>query len=426
MTEDDPVDRGFIARTLAEDGYDVREAASGSECLARVAERIPDAITLDLVMPGMSGFEVLDALRSDPATRQVPVIVVTARDLSREERDHLRGRVGSVLEKSRISPGTLLSEVGRTLARLAGTSHGAQRRAGTVTPARPAPAGGRRVLVVEDSEPAIVQVRSALESAGYTVDVARGGEEAIERMRSVPPDGIVLDLMMPRVDGFAVLERMRGTPATARTPVLILTAKDLTREDLGRLSANNVRQCIQKGDVDRAELIRQVGLMFDGGARRAAEPPPPPPPVPARSRRAPAPGELPTVLAVEDNPDNMTTLRAILGGRCRFVAATDGDEGLEAARRERPHVVLLDISLPKRDGPAVARLLRDDPSTRDIPIVALTAHAMKGDEERFLASGFDGYVAKPIDLDHLLGTLERLIGPLPVRADAFRQEAGAP
>jgi len=290
---------------------------------------------------------------------------------------------------------------------------------------------------VEDSEPAIIQVRSALEAAGYAVDVARGGEEALEQMRSHPPDGIVLDLMMPRVDGFAVLERMRGTPATARTPVLILTAKDLTREDLGRLSANHVRQCIQKGDVDRAELLRQVGLMFEGEEPRAPEPSPPshpsppsPPSPPARGggRRSHAPGTLPTVLAVEDNPDNMTTLRAILGRRCRFVAATDGDEGLEAARRERPDVILLDVSLPKRDGPAVARLLRDDPSTRDIPIVALTAHAMKGDEERFLAAGFDGYVAKPIDLDHLLGTLERWLGPLPlpVPGDAGRGEPKAP
>jgi signal transduction histidine kinase/HAMP domain-containing protein len=118
-----------------------------------------------------------------------------------------------------------------------------------------------RILLVEDNEAAIIQVRSVLESAGFAVDVARGGQEAIAYVARTIPDGIVLDLMMPQVDGFAVLETIRGTSATSNIPVLVLTAKDLTPDDFKRLSANNVQQLVQKGDVNRESLLEKVRAM---------------------------------------------------------------------------------------------------------------------------------------------------------------------
>ncbi|SMP76848.1 Signal transduction histidine kinase [Desulfonatronum zhilinae] len=121
-----------------------------------------------------------------------------------------------------------------------------------------------QILLVEDNEAAIIQVRSVLESAGYAVDVARDGREALDFVTQVIPDGIVLDLMMPQVDGFAVLEKTRSTSATANIPVLVLTAKDLTPDDLKRLSANNIQQLVQKGDVDRESLLNKVSAMVGG------------------------------------------------------------------------------------------------------------------------------------------------------------------
>ncbi len=121
-----------------------------------------------------------------------------------------------------------------------------------------------RVLLVEDNDAAIIQVRSVLESAGYAVDVARDGREALVFVAQTIPDGIVLDLMMPQVDGFAVLENIRSTPATANIPVLVLTAKDLTPDDLKRLTANNIQQLVHKGDVDRESLLNKVSAMVRG------------------------------------------------------------------------------------------------------------------------------------------------------------------
>ncbi len=118
-----------------------------------------------------------------------------------------------------------------------------------------------RILLVEDNEAAIIQVKAVLESAGYRVHVARGGQAAIDYVAHTIPDGIILDLMMPGIDGFAVLEKIRGTSQTSKIPVLILTAKNLTPEDLKRLSANHVQQLVQKGDVDRETLLMKTRTM---------------------------------------------------------------------------------------------------------------------------------------------------------------------
>jgi len=124
--------------------------------------------------------------------------------------------------------------------------------------------GSSRILLIEDNEAAIIQVRSVLETNGYVVEVARGGQEAFDFVAHTLPDGIVLDLMMPEIDGFAVLESIRGRSATAKIPVLILTAKDLTTDDFKKLSANNVQQLVQKGDVDQKSLLMKVRVMLGG------------------------------------------------------------------------------------------------------------------------------------------------------------------
>lgn len=140
----------------------------------------------------------------------------------------------------------------------------------------PARAAGRgalsaapRILLVEDNEAAIIQIRSVLERAGYRVDVTRGGQEAFEYVSHTIPDGIVLDLMMPEIDGFEVLEKVRGRSATKAIPVLILTAKDLTPEDFKRLSANHIQQLVQKGDVDQESLLLKISAMLKDGRNHA-------------------------------------------------------------------------------------------------------------------------------------------------------------
>ena len=397
VVDDDRADAALIADYLSQAGYGTLIAHSGPEALRLAAAHQPFAITLDVIMPDMDGWEVLQALKRNPATTLIPVIIASmAED---RETGLALGAIGVVSKP--VERDALLTEVRRLsppgeTSVLAVDDDGADR--------------GNRVLLVEDSEPAIVQIKMVLEGAGYAVDVARGGQEALSAMAGTPPGGIILDLMMPGMDGLTLLERLRGTPATARTPVLILTAKDLTSDDLARLSANNVRQLIQKGDVDRDELLRQVGNLLGRApsARAAVEPPGPPPSRPEEPRH-PA-GLLPVILAVEDNADNMSTLRAMLKDRCVLLEAEDGEEGLNMALSQRPSLILLDLSLPKLDGFTVLGRLKEKEATRAIPVIALTAHAMKSDRERALASGFDGFVVKPIEMEELLEAVEKRVG----------------
>ena len=117
------------------------------------------------------------------------------------------------------------------------------------------------------------------------------------------------------------------------------------------------------------------------------------------------------IVVIEDNPDNRELVSVILSETFMVTEYETGAEALEGMKRERPDLVLLDISLPQMDGPEVVRKIRSDVELRSIPIIALTAHAMAGDREKYLAMGFNDYVAKPIlEEAALLGTIERWLG----------------
>jgi CheY-like chemotaxis protein/anti-sigma regulatory factor (Ser/Thr protein kinase) len=267
----------------------------------------------------------------------------------------------------------------------------------------PAPGQGQRVLVVEDNEPAIIQLTDILQADGYCVQVAHNGKEALEQIDQALPAAMILDLMMPEVDGFQVLKSIRSVEKTANIPVLILTAKHITKDDLSFLKGNHIHQLIQKGDIDKAGLLDAVAGMVT---------PPPPPEKPALRTlrpRKPARSGKPVVLVVEDNPDNLRTAKALLSDRYQVIGACDGKEGIRQARAHLPDIILMDIAMPRMDGLEALAVIRADEKLRHIPVIAATASAMKGDRETILAHGFDGYVSKPIDAELLKKILREVL-----------------
>ena len=395
VVDDSPVDRRFLAGLLEELNCRVREAADGREALALIADQRPDVVCLDLVMPELDGFDVLARIRADPATRDLPVIVVTAKDLTQDERDRLALSVERVMTKRRDGQPELAGELARALEE-------------TV----PSPGStGRAVLVVEDNEIAALQIRAALEAHRYAVTVASGGAGALAAVRVAVPDAIVLDLMMPDVDGFEVFSQLRSRPATRHTPVLVLTAKELTAEDRARLVYNNVSQLVQKGSVDRDQLVACVAGLFSHTepkellARPVADRRPPE----AQADGGPAaPG---TVLVVEDHPDNLLTLGLMLDkAGCPYVSAGNGREAVRVARATRPALILMDVQLPGMSGLEATRALKGDPDTAGIPIVAVTARAMEGEREAILATGCDDYISEPVAPEALSAILRRWLG----------------
>jgi signal transduction histidine kinase/DNA-binding response OmpR family regulator/HAMP domain-containing protein len=263
----------------------------------------------------------------------------------------------------------------------------------------PSPA---RILVMEDQEVVARQIHDALRDAGHVVEVALGGAEAIEKAAAAPPDLVVLDLMMPGVDGLSVLARLRRMKETADVPIIILTAKELTRREREIIGRNEIAELITKGSVDRAELLRRIGAQLTPAEPGAVAPALSVAPAATDPAAVPADPLADLALVVEDNPDNVAALGAFLDRiGCPFVVARDGESALALARARRPGLVLLDIQLPGMSGLDVARALRADAAMRHARLVALTAKAMPGDREAALEAGCDEHLAKPLDLQRL-------------------------
>ncbi|MFZ4724907.1 MAG: response regulator [Paludibacter sp.] len=253
----------------------------------------------------------------------------------------------------------------------------------------------KTILLVEDSEPAIIQIKDFMEESGYKIIVARDGRQALDIIEVTIPDAIILDLMMPVIDGFQVLQTIRDAEKTAYIPVLILTAKHITKDELKLLKRNNVHQLIQKGDVNRIELLNSVANLFEKDVE-----------VNYVDRMIDG---KPVVLIVEDNPDNMITVKALLDNKFEVVEAIDGIQAVSQAKKFIPNLILMDIALPGVDGIQAFKTIRNNSKLTHIPIIAITASAMTSDRETVLAHGFEAYIPKPIDEQVFFSTIHKVL-----------------
>ncbi|NQV42265.1 MAG: response regulator [Candidatus Marinimicrobia bacterium] len=263
-----------------------------------------------------------------------------------------------------------------------------------------------RLLVVEDQEPAIIQLRSILEPIGYTIDVARDGRIALDYLENTLPDGIILDLMLPGIDGFEVLKTVRENQTSAHIPILVLSSKNLSSAEIKSLHYNNIQQMIQKGDVNKQDLIDGIGRMLhleeQGRATGQTATGRDTSQVNMSKQNPKA-----TILIIEDNQDSLTSLKAVLKDQYHLLEAMDGEKGWEMIQSKKPNLVLLDIMLPQLDGYTIAKRAKADIQLRDIPIIAVSGKAMKGDREKMLAAGCDDSLSKPIDQDKLKAKLNK-------------------
>ncbi|MBN1650456.1 MAG: response regulator [Bacteroidales bacterium] len=390
-----------LTEFLKDAGYKTVHSKSIKEAIDLAEQNQPFALIIDISLENRQGFRLLEALSKNTKTQDLPVIIFTSEELTEDEKFKLSTNVSAFIKKEKTNLAYTFEEFSWLFEEIEKThsnNHKHKRKA------------KKRLLIVEDNQEAIVQIKSVLEKEHYTVDVATGGKEALEYINHTIPDGIILDLMMPEIDGFEVLEKLRGTEKSKKIPVLILTAKDLTREDLTRLSNNNIQQLIHKGDIDIKGLLLKVSLMLENGTTQNNFQPP----IREKSTKSKNSGlstnkGLKHILIVEDNPDNMTTIKAILKDKYSISEALDGEMGLLVADKLKPDLIILDISLPKLTGDEIIKRLKTNKDTGSIPVLAVTAQAMKGDKENFLQMGFDGYVPKPINDELLLNEISMLL-----------------
>ena len=235
VVEDDPDDQALIVSTLTSAGYSVNTANTGAQAIARCREQRFEAITLDLLLPDANGLEVLEAIRSSELNRDVPVIVIT---VITESGAAAGFTVHDLLSKPVAGPSILAS----------------LQRAGV----RSERAG--RVLVVDDDAASTRLMSATLEQLGYRAITANRGTEGLAIAVEDPPLAVILDLLMPEMDGFEFLERLRHLPRCASVPVIVWTVKDLSVADYKRLESS-VQGILQKGQ-DAGTVILEALRIF--------------------------------------------------------------------------------------------------------------------------------------------------------------------
>lgn len=274
---------------------------------------------------------------------------------------------------------------------------------------------GRSVLVADDDLITQKILRITLECAGYEVTAAADGEETLRALESRVPDVVVLDVMMPKLDGFSVLRRIRDDPRTARVPVVLLTGRS-SPEDLWRGWQEGVDYYLTK-PFDSEELLRFMDRALDPTVLQH-----PPAPVPDPAAGPAEPVEAPpapasdaatvtaTVLVVDDDPSIQKMLRLNLELEGYAVdSAFDGAQALERLACARPDLVVLDVMMPLLDGLEVLRRIRENPATADLPVILLTARSSEDDMWQGWQEGVDYYMTKPFDIDELLRSMDRLL-----------------
>ncbi|NVJ21905.1 response regulator [Myxococcus sp. AM011] len=344
----------------------------------------PSAILLDMNLPDQSGLMVLDQLKRDPRTRHIPVHVISVTDASREALE--RGAVGYAVKP--VKREQLMEAVRKLETRM--------------TP------GVQRVLVVEDDTRQRESIEKLLESEDVRIDGVATATEALELLKQNTFGCMVMDLNLPDLSGYELLEQMAELETVSFPPVIVYTGRSLTREEEQRLRRYS-KSIIIKGARSPERLLDEVSLFLHQVESKL-------PPERqrmlqvARDREAALDGRR--ILVVEDDVRNIFALSSVLEPRgAKVEIARNGREALERLANSMAQVsqgvdlVLMDIMMPEMDGLTAMREIRKRSEWQKLPIIALTAKAMRDDQEKCLAAGANDYIAKPLDVEKLLSLI---------------------
>ena len=360
-------------------GFKSVVALRGQEALALAREYLPTAVVLDVFLPDMLGWTVLNALKLDSRTRHIPVQMLSVE----EERQHgLSHGAFAYL----VKPATT-GELEQALDRLKSY----------VAPHT------KRLLVIEDNDRERESIVALLEHDDIEIQAVASGAGALEKLSTQRFDCCVVDLRLPDMSGFELLERLQAEPALREIPIIVFTGKELSAEEETRLRI--VAKSIILKDVQSPErLLDETSLFLHRVIEELPEA--------KRLMIERLHGSMEAlrgrkVLVVDDDARNIFALTTILENQGMDVlSATNGRQAIDLIKRTPDlSVVLMDIMMPEMDGYETMRQIRKDPELRTLPILALTAKAMKGDREKCLEAGASDYIAKPVNTEQLLSLL---------------------
>ncbi len=379
IVEDDDNFAFLLLGVAREKGFKALVVPLGSQALPLAREYQPDAITLDLHMPDMDGWSILARLKEDSTTRHIPVHIISVE----EERD--RGlRQGAISFLTKPMTKETLDESFKSMQDFIARET-------------------KSLLVVEDNE---IQRQAILELvADSDVDVVAvaTGAAALEQLRSRPFDCMVMDIGLPDMDGFALIEEIKKDPDVRGVPIVVYTCKELTTKEESQL--REVARTIIIKDVRSPERLLDETSLFLHRVQKH---------MPEHKRKmleqlhksdALLMGKK--ILVVDDDIRNIFAMTSLLERHGMVViSAENGRDAVEVLGRiQGVDAVLMDIMMPEMDGYETMRVIREMQRFQALPIIALTAKAMKGDREKCIEAGASDYISKPVDTEQLLSLL---------------------
>jgi signal transduction histidine kinase/CheY-like chemotaxis protein/HAMP domain-containing protein len=378
IIDDDPAFAQTLMEIARERLFKVLVASRGSDGLSLAFDFNPTAISLDVFLPDMMGWSVLGELKRNQLTRHIPVQVLTVDD----DQNHslTRGAIAHIGKPSSFE------DLGCALDRLRAFAHNER----------------RPLLIVSGSERERLNLSNLLAHDEVEILIAETGRKALDYLRNHPVCCVVLALELTDMTGFDVMEQMRQSEDLSQVPVIVFTGQPLTDDEGSRLR-HFARSMAAKGVESAERLLDEAALFLH---LNIANLPTDKQELLGRLYRSDEDIVGKTVLIVDDDARNIFALSSVLERRGMVVlTAATGREAVEALDTGEVSIVLMDIMMPEMDGYQTIREIRSREHHRRLPIIALTAKAMKGDREKCLEAGASDYLAKPVDTDQLLSAL---------------------
>ncbi|HEX3550017.1 MAG TPA: response regulator, partial [Candidatus Elarobacter sp.] len=378
IIEDDATFARILVGLARDRGFKGLMARNGAAGLALARQFVPDAITLDIGLPDVDGWGLLDQLKRDPATRGIPVHVISGEEQWQKALDS-----GAFAHLKKPASEDALTQAFDNLLGFAD-------------------AASRNVLVIEDDVTQLSAMANLIQSGEVTVTAVSTGSQAMSALDESKFDCVIVDLGLPDMDGLELIRQIKAHPSHVRVPVIVYTGRELTeQEDSGiRQLTESV---IVKDAMSPERLIEETAYFLNQVEARLPETKRP-------IHGAPANGVSlggRTILITDDDTRNIYALRSALEEFDMTVLSAES--GADAIGLLRSHdeidVVLMDIMMPEMDGYETIRRIRSRDEWKSLPIIALTAKAMKGDREQCLAAGASEYISKPVDIDQLVALI---------------------
>jgi CheY-like chemotaxis protein/signal transduction histidine kinase/HAMP domain-containing protein len=379
IVEDDTHYARIMVDLARDEGFKVLVAIRGADAIDLAKQFQPTAISLDVFLPDMLGWTVLSQLKLNPLTRHIPVQIITLD----EDRQHGLARGAfSFVTKPVTAEG-----IEAVLERI--KQYAKPRR--------------KRLLVVEDNAAEQLSIRELLGHDDIEIVAVATGAEALAALHEKNTDCMVLDLRLPDMSGFEVLERIKGDPALSELPVVVFTGRELSPEEDAQIHTM-ARSIVVKGVESPERLLDETSLFLH---RIVTDLPPEKQRMLERLNSSDEDLVGKTALLVDDDARNIFALSSVLERRgMNVLTATTGREAIELIEQTKGlAIVLMDIMMPEMDGYQTIEKIRQNSRLRRLPIVALTAKAMKGDREKCLEAGASDYLAKPVNTEQLLSAL---------------------